>query len=109
MADATDLEQLKNRDSFLAHYHAGTLPKLDFSGEAVCFDFSGLTLGNVNFSNCVLSGSSFRNAALQQCDFSGADWRGCDFDGAYFNGGAQNRIKNAHRALNLTNAKADCD
>jgi len=107
MAGSSDLGWLNNRDNFVAHSRGGTLPNLDLSGENVRFDFSGLNLGSINFSNCVLAGSSFKDATLHECDFTGSDWSGCDFENALLNGGKLGKIKNAHKALNLTTAKAN--
>jgi hypothetical protein len=104
---AGDSGWLSNRENFIAHCRAGTLPKLDLSGEKVSFDFSNLYLNGIDFSNCILSGSSFKAATLQECDFTGSDWSDCDFEHALLNGGKLGKIRNAHKALNLVTATAN--
>ncbi|MGM4929667.1 pentapeptide repeat-containing protein [Tardiphaga sp. 619_E2_N8_5] len=107
MSDPSSVALLRDRQNFLAHHKAGTLPRLDLSNETISFDFSGLELSEVDFRGCTLRGSSFRGSRLQRCDFSGSDWADCEFESAYFNSGVFAKVRNAHKARHLHTVAAD--
>jgi uncharacterized protein YjbI with pentapeptide repeats len=66
MANYEALKRLTNPEVFLNHLRSAhhTVDDLDFSGEEINFDFSGLNLVKANFANCKLQGSCFSNSYL---------------------------------------------